>query len=93
MNKGRELFILTQAGCLPFSVVKTEGEATEICAMLRRSNDPYFIHVIEYQAYKTALQTLKEISLSTQFIHCYGDVPTESAKKALETLKELGEHE
>lgn len=51
------------------------------------------IHLIEYQAYKTALQTLKEISLSTEFIHGYGDVPTEPAKKALETLKELGEHE
>lgn len=49
--KPEEFFIMTQAGSLPFNVVKTEGEAVEICAMIRRSNEPDFIHVIEHSAY------------------------------------------
>lgn len=85
MNKGREFWLLTDAD--------GSKNADYLSHEPTRHTISDFIHVIEYRAHKTALQTLKEISLSTEFIHGYGEVPTEPAKKALKALKELGEHE
>jgi len=69
---------------LPFNVVRTEGEAAEICAMVRRSNNPDFIHAIEYSSYRKAVDALREIYRAPTDVKNSVDI-------AEKVLKDLGE--
>lgn len=83
-KKAEEFYILTQDGMLPFNVVRNEGEAAEICAMIKRSNNPDFIHTIEHSSYRKAVDALKEIFRAPTDVKNSVDI-------AEKVLKELGE--
>ena len=48
------------------------------------------IHVIEFEAYRKAVEALKEIAKDTYEANPWTVVDTMSARKAKETLRELG---
>ena len=92
-TKSKAMFFLTNRESIESSHIsygqmhKSKESAEEIISIIKRSNEPIIIEVVEKSAYDKAAEALKVIS---QYTSAYSGASSPEANLAKETLRELG---
>ena len=93
-TKSKAMFFLTNRESIESSHIsygqmhKSKESAEEVISIIKRSNEPIIIEVVEKSAYDKAVEALKEIEKHSCF--CSIDDEIIPQVKARETLRELG---